>query len=82
MLNYNRDSFVEDPSCVIQFDDFAMAYSIVNSLNERLGTTWNDIYVKEITTKYYIGNKCEEPADDEEIDLPTYILVTKEDEKQ
>ena len=74
------DSFVEDPSCAIQFDDFAKAYSIASSYNKRLGTTWNDIYVKEITIKYYIGNKCEEPLDDEDIDLPTYILEIKEDE--
>ena len=80
ILNKNYDSFVEDPSCAIQFNDFAEAYSIASSFNERLGTTWNDIYVKEIIIKYYIGNKCEEPTDDEEIALPTYILVTKEDE--
>lgn len=80
VISYKRyDSFEEDPSCVIQFDDFAMAYSIARSLNEQLGTTWNDIYVKEITIKYYIGNKCEEPLDDEDIDLPTYILEIKED---
>ena len=80
ILSKSYDSFVEDPSCAIQFDDFAEAYSIASSLNKRLGTTWNDIYVKEITIKYYIGNKCEEPLDDEDIDFPIYVLEIKEDE--
>ena len=74
VLNRAPSSFLNNPACAIQFDDFAMAYSIANSINEQLGTSWSDVYVKELCAEYFIGNKCKEPLEGDEPELPIYIL--------